>query len=286
MNILGEHLRAECRGLLRLNPKQRVHEIQKDDRIWIDYPKAAMVFDIVEQFCRLPPRAQAPCLVVYGEGGTGKSSIIRQLKRDKGISQKSVFVALNVNPYNFKFNELLADALGVPAGPQTHKNYSTLTAQLAEVIKLRQIKCLVIDELHDALLVTRNEQQRFLSLLKGLSNEPYGLSIVGFGTSLASSALSSDKQMSRRFQQVQLEDWKETEAFRSFLVGLEEQLPLSKPSHLDSEDIVMYLISNTYGRMDDVMKLVRAAACHAITTGLECITIDLLDKAQASPWGY
>jgi hypothetical protein len=287
MSTPSDHLWQECQQLLRLSNEDRICEIQKDYRVWIDYPKAAMVCDIVGQFCRLPSRAQAPCLVAYGEGGTGKSSIIRQLKRDRFISERSVFVALNVNPYGLKYNELLADALGVPTTtPARRGGADSLSVELTEVIKLRSIKCLVIDEFHDALLVARNEQRRFLSLLKGLSNEPFGVSIVAFGVGTASSALASDKQMSRRFQKVHLDDWEESEGFRSFLAGWERQLPLRKPSNLDNEELVTYLLAKTLGRMDDVVQILRAAACYAITSGQECITVELLEKAGASPWGY
>lgn len=287
MSIPGDHLLSSSRALLRLNREERIYKIQDDDRVWIDYEKAAMVCDIVSQFCRLPSRAQAPCLVVYGEGGSGKSSIIRQLKKDNFIRDRSIFIALNVNPYGLKYNELLAGALGVPTA--SHSRSSTadaLSVELAEVIKLRQLKCLVIDELHDALLVGKNEQRRFLSLIKGLSNEPFGLSIVAFGINIASSALSSDQQMSRRFSKIHLDDWHETEAFRSFLAGWEQQLPLKKPSNLDGEELVTYLLANTLGRMDDVAKLLRAAACYAVTTGEERITVKLLAKAKDYLWGY
>lgn len=266
--------------------EKRIYNLQRDGQIWIDFPKATSIIETVQQFCKLPVRAQAPCLIVCGEGGTGKSSIIRQLRNDKNICDSSIFLAMNENPYNLKFNDILADALGVPNILASRRRAGLIKPELLEVIRLRKLRCLIIDELQDGFFCPRTEQLKLLSRLKGLSNEPWGLSISAFGTSLASSALSIDKQMSRRFQRIDLEDWKESEAFRSFLAGLEIQLELKHESHLDSEEIVTYLMSCTLGRMDDVVKLIRAAACYAIATGEERLTVDLLKQAQSAPWLY
>ncbi|MBM0280434.1 TniB family NTP-binding protein [Pseudomonas chlororaphis] len=260
----------------------------QNDKVWVDYPLAAKISDIVNNFCELPRRSQAPCMIVCGEGGTGKTSIINQLKRESRFKEKLIYVALNVNPYGYKFNELIADALGVPCKSTrgVGRKSDSLMVELEEVIRLRNIRGIVIDELHDAMLVPRLEQGKHLSLLKGLSNAPFGLSVVGFGTNSAGNALAADKQLSRRFIKFQLTDWSETEGFRSFLAGLEEMLPLKYSSGLDREEIVGLLLSSTLGRMDDVVKLIRSTACYAIRTGEEKITPELLNKTITSPWGY
>ena len=83
-----------------------------------------------------------------------------------------------------------------------------------------------------------------------------------------------------------LGDWKEDEEFRSFLLELEESLPLRKPSCLYSEEMVSAILSITSGRMDKTVEIIRSAACYAIKTGVESINLDLLKKAVKNPWGY
>ncbi|RPM29678.1 TniB family NTP-binding protein [Pseudomonas aeruginosa] len=282
-----EHLAPNRHALLSLPDEARIHEVQKDN-IYIESPAPMSVIGILRNMLKTSDRVQAPCLIVTGEGGSGKTSIIRQIKADRLMSEQLVFVALNVNPYNLKFGELLADALGVPPGNSVFgkPRKDLLPRELGEVIKLRGIKGLVIDELHDAMLVPRGEQQRNLSILKGLSNSPYCLTVVGFGTSAAKNALTYDYQLSRRFYKVELGDWYESEDFRSFLAGIEFNLPLRLPSGLDGPEIVSLLIEITNGRMDDVIKLIKSAACYAICSGDERITPEGLRQAAASPWGY
>ncbi|WP_051246498.1 TniB family NTP-binding protein [Metapseudomonas resinovorans] len=283
----GAHLTPERRKLLMLSDARRIGEVQ-DDNFYIEYPASSKIIRVIENMLDVPRRTQAPCLMVKGDGGTGKTSIVNQLMKTPSLASRLVFVAMNVNPYSLRFNELIADALGVPsaAGGYGRSRKDLLPKELAEVIKLRNIRGIVIDEFHDAMLVPRPEQLKNLSLIKGLSNQIYGLSVIGFGTKEARNALSFDAQLSRRFYKIDLADWSETESFRSFLAGIEENLPLKKSSNLDGPEITGYLIEKTAGRMDQVVNLLKAAACYAIRTGEEKITIDILNDAVARPWSY
>ncbi|PWY36410.1 TniB family NTP-binding protein [Pseudomonas sp. RW409] len=285
--IDSQHLSSCCRKLLSLSDDRRISEIQ-NDQVWIDYPRSEDVFRIVDNILAVPDRNQAPCLLVYGEGGTGKSSIVRKLHSFKRFSDKLVFVDLTVKADGLKLPELLDRALGIPNGfvrySRSHPNY--LPVELLHMIKLRKIKGIVLDELHDAFLVPRNEQQRNLSLIKGLSNAPYGISVLGFGTKSAHASLKSDGQFYRRFNMVELGDWSDSDDFRSFLLGIEGHIPLKRPSLLDSEEITGFLLERTGGRMDSVVRMIRSAACYAIRSGEEKITVDLMRKAYSNPWGY
>lgn len=283
----GEHLSESCRRLLNSGAKKRIETINSD-KLWIEYPQANKIINSISNILEVNSRIQAPCLLVYGEAGSGKSSIIRQLKINKETRSRLIFVALNQNPQNFNIRELIVDALGIPqgGGRQRATPKSLIPHEIAEVIKIRKIKGIVIDEFNDALLAPKNEQLKNLSLLKGLSGDPYQLSIFGFGTPMARNAISYDPQLSRRFLKSELVDWMETEDFRSFLAGIEENLPLERPSGLYSQEIVRYLLSCTQGRMAGIIELIKSAASYAIKTGQEKITIELLDRARIDPMGY
>lgn len=283
----ADHLLPMRRRLLELNDDLRIEEIHKD-KIFISYPAADKILDIVSNMLNVSDRVQAPCLLVKGAGGSGKTSIINQIKHNKEASGRLVFLALNANPYNLKFGELLSDALGVPSGHSTNARYrkELLPTELGEIIKLRQIKGMVIDELQDAMLVARPEQLKNLSIIKGLTNAPYCLSLIGFGTSAAKSALTVDAQLSRRFHVVELEDWSETENFRSFLAGIEQNLPLKNASNLDGYEITKLLLELTGGRMDEVIKIIKSAASYAVKSGEERVTPSNLEKGLVAPWSY
>lgn len=102
---------------------------------------------------------------------------------------------------------------------------SEIPREIAEVIKLRGFWGVVIDELHDALLRPKHEQRINMSILKKLLSSEYGLKLFCFGTIAAKQALQSNDEFKRRFFEVPLKDWIEDEAFRAFLLEIEESLP-------------------------------------------------------------
>lgn len=280
------HLQEQFRSLLNWSDDRRIAAIQDDYR-WIDYPQSEAVFKTISNMLSVPNRSQAPCLLVYGEGGTGKSSIVSRLKSFPRFRERLIYVDLSIKPGNAKLSKLISEALGAPfEHVKDGRDMRPVPVEIEQIIKLRGIKGIVLDELHDAFWVPRLEQQRNLSLIKGLTNAPNGLSVFGFGTSAANNALKSDAQFYRRFNTIMLQDWSEGDEFRSFVMGLESQLPLMKPSFLDSADLCGFILERTGGRMDAVIRLIRAAACYAIAGGEEAITINTLRKAFADPWGY
>ena len=280
-----EHLLAERHHLLNLTDKMRIAEIYKDD-VWIENPVALKVIGIIENMMNVSSTIQAPCLLVEGEGGTGKTSLIRQLQEHPEWKGSMVHISLAEKPSNLKFKEQIMAVLGLPSSPMSGRSNSNVEPELALVIKLRKIRALCIDELHDSLLVNRLDQRKNLSLLKKLSGHPYNLIIIGFGVAAARHALKSDPQFERRFYQVMLPDWGESTTFRSFLAGIEENLPLKQSSALYSEELMKFILSASSGRMDNVIKLIKSAAAYAITTKLEKITLELLELAADDPWGY
>lgn len=283
----ADHLSESCRKLLKMGDQARIEAINSD-KLWIEYPQAKKIIGSIRNILEISSRIQAPCLLVYGEAGSGKSSIIRQLKNNRETRSSLIFIALNQNPQNLNIRELIVDALGLPQGIGRQRTPSKhlISQEISEVIKLRGIKGIVIDEFNDALLVPKNEQLKNLSLLKGLSGDPYQLSIFGFGTPMSRNAISYDPQLSRRFLKSELKDWMETEDFRSFLAGIEENLPLEKPSAIYNKEIVSYLLSHTQGRMATIIEVIKSAASYAIKTKQERITIELLDRARIDPMGY
>jgi hypothetical protein len=178
-------------------------------------------------------------------------------------------------------------ALGLPLSSGFRsKSSMDIPNEVREVIRLRKIWGAVIDEFHDALLRSKQEQRENMSMLKKLLSAEYGLKLFCFGTVIARNALQSNDEFKRRFHEVELKDWAEDEAFRAFLLEVEEALPLREPSCLYSELMVRSLLAITSGRMDKTLDLLRSAACYAVKLGTEQITPEMLHRAAQNPWGY
>lgn len=280
----GEHVKPAKRHMLEFDIKSRIKIIQQN--LWVDCPQTLLVMRMIKNIVQSPPQIQAPCMLVCGEGGSGKTSLVNHLKSNcKKWDQKIIFMALNENPGNLHFRELLLEAMSIPNSNRNAVK-PTLPTELAEYVKLRNIRALVIDEFHDALLLNRAEQLKNLSAIKGLSGEPYCLSIIGFGTALARNALRYDAQLLRRYHIHDLPKWTESEHFRGFLAAIEENLPLREPSLLYSEEVVKFLLNNSDGIMDNVVKIIKHGAILALSVGEERVTLECMRQSMENPWAF
>jgi type II secretory pathway predicted ATPase ExeA len=277
------HIKEAKRSLALYGIVERIEIINKN--IWVDCPQCSRVERIVKNMLVARAASPAPCLLVCGEGGAGKTSIIRRIYSKHAEADGVVaFASLSENPDNLRFRELLLKALGVPLKAQGGSG--KIPNGLEKYLQLSKIIAVIIDEFHDALLAQVAEQRKNLSLLKTLSGPPYHLSVMGFGTLSAVNALKQDPQLERRFEILKLSPWNEGDEFRSFLASIEENLPLRKPSKLYAQDIVKYLLTNTNGTMDQVLKAIKFGAIHAIKNGEEQITMESMQQGAIRRWDY
>lgn len=283
-----EHVRPDMRKYLSADIDARIRAIQQD--LWVDYNTTETIFRMMNNMADVPNKMNAPALLVVGAGGSGKSAIIKMIPSRVKNSKGLVFISMAESPEVHVKKNLrteLSLALGLPASSSSRsKGGSEIPNEISEVIKLRNIWGVVIDEFHDALLRPKQEQRVNMSILKKMLGPEYGLKLFCFGVASARNAMQSNDEFKRRFHEVMLGDWTEDEAFRAFLLEIEEALPLQKPSNLYSEEIVKTLLSITYGRMDKTVNLIRSAACYAVKLGAEQINSEILHRAAKNPWGY
>lgn len=283
-NNFYSHLRQSLQHYPNLPTQERVMLCLED--VFIDYPAAQSVIETSNYMLKVKRKVQAPCMLVWGSGGFGKTSIIRQLKvHNTEQEEKLIFMSLRQNPNNYNFRELLFDAFGLPI----KRRFSAYDAskEFTLTVARQNIRGIVIDEIHDALTLTPFQQKVNLSLLKNLSGDPYNLSVFAFGIDKASEALRLDPQLERRYMQWPLPMWSLNDDFRAFLAGYERMLPLKMASDMWSEEIAKPLFVLSAGLMDTVAKIIQVCAAEAILSGVEKITPEIIDRAPmlASKFG-
>ncbi|GAB7531265.1 TniB family NTP-binding protein [Pseudomonas sp. 3A(2025)] len=244
---------------------------------------------MINNMAEVRGRITAPCLLVTGEGGTGKTAIISQLphriKKPEGLIYLSMAEDTQIKASK-NLRAELAKAMGIPITGESRTNPSfDLPQEMARVIKLRKLWGVVIDEFHDALLRNKTEQRLNMSMFKRLAGE-YGIGVVAFGNEAASAALNHNNEFKRRFYEFKLKDWSETQDFRSFVYELESLIPLKKPSFLYEEKMLLTILAATNGRVDSVVDLIKKSAAFAIRSGSEAIDSETITKTIANPWSY
>lgn len=85
-----EHLTESARELACSSDDMRLAAIQRDG-FYIDHPQSNSILKMVENVLAVPRRMQAPCMIVTGAPGAGKSSIIQQIRNSKHSLTKLSF---------------------------------------------------------------------------------------------------------------------------------------------------------------------------------------------------
>ena len=138
------------------------------------------------------------------------------------------------------------------------------------------VTLLIIDDLHNLLSGSRNQQRRLLNLLRWLGNE-LQIPLVAAGTIEALHAIHSDDQLANRFEPMALPTWHDGDEYRQLLNALEAVLPLRRPSNLADSALAGKILSAAEGILGEVITIVGRAAVSAVRAGSEAISAELID---------
>ena len=254
---------------------------------FIKYPKAVEILDYMELLISIPKQTRPECMLLYGESGTGKTSIIRQFQKmhppveDPFEDEDTIPVLVVETPFEPKVSMLydrILYEIGVPY--KTTENVVVKENRIEFYVNKLGIKMLILDEFHNILNGSASQQRKVLSAIKSLTNT-LKIPIVLAGTRDALIAVESEDEMKRRFFPKYLPKWKKDRDFALFLKSVEKTLPLKYPSYLwKDERIIDFLLEKGDGILADILKLIRHSAKKAIEDGKERIDYNLLKSIE------
>ena len=102
--------------------------------------------------------------------------------------------------------------------------------------------------------------------------------IVCTGLKESELILTSDPQLSSRFDVIRLKKWELDVNFLALLKSFEKRLPLKKASQLYSKEKATLLHLISQGNIGDLHKLLIECATDAIKNDIEEITIEIIKK--------
>jgi hypothetical protein len=227
-----------------------------------------------------------PNLLLVGPTNNGKTMIVEKFRRahppisaqdtaDSVASIPVIRVQMPSGPDERRFFGAILDALGM----EPWRNDKVAARQDSAVRLMRQtgVQLLVIDELHNVLSGAPMQQRRLLNLLRWLGNE-LQIPLVGVGTAEALRAIRSDDQLVNRFEPIPLPIWTEDDEYLRLLSTLEAVLPLRKPSGLARPALATKIFALSEGILGEIVAIVTRAAAHAVLTGAEAITSNLIEE--------
>ncbi|WP_394005081.1 TniB family NTP-binding protein [Luteimonas sp. WGS1318] len=213
--------------------------------------------------------------------GMGKSRILRHYagqnlpnsRDDRGILRKSV-VLCEIPEAGDLTSVRYAIIKGCLPGIGQRTSFRTVDVEEA----LAAVGCtqLLLDEFGNVLNSGRSAQQRSLALVRHLVN--IGITVGIATTERLRTAISTDESLNSRFKVARITEWGEDEQFRSFLAGVERQLPFKYPSRLHSESFVSWFSGHKVSSTAKILNVIKDASCRAIRRGADNLHIDDLKE--------
>ena len=261
----------------------RIRRIRTDR--WIGYARAEAALAAIEDLLSFPKRTRMPNLLLVGPTNNGKTMIIEKFRRshvpgdteaarESAVRMPILKVQMPPAPDERRFFSAVLQAFGAP--DRTNDRLATKQELAVRMLRATDVRMLVIDEVHNVLSGSRDQQRRFLNLLRWLGNE-LQIPIVAVGTAEGLRAVQSDDQLVNRFTPFALPPWTIGPEFTRLLNTLEAVLPLRRPSSLGDPSMAQRLLAASDGILGEVVTIVTRAAVLAITSGTEAITVEMLD---------
>ncbi|MEN5301055.1 TniB family NTP-binding protein [Pseudomonas sp. TWI628] len=280
-----EHIHESRRFAMELSDQERMDFIRKDVIISTEHLRNVKL--IAYNMIHIPRGCmEAPCLVVTAGSNYGKSTICNEIRGlNEEWCRKIRYVNFVRDTKNVRVRPRPGEKLMIALGLDPGKTGLDI-GMVMEYCLANDVRAIFMDEFQDSILQLSNQEQlAFLSMLRGMCGPPTYMSFFVFGVGEALNALQFDPQYVRRFEKYEVTPWKQIDSeYLNFLDTWESIMPLAMPSRLSSAELSSAIYKKTEGVVGRICDLLKAAAAYAISSGIEKITIEVLERADKSKW--
>lgn len=285
MQNLYPHLNEECQEIVHLSNQERIHHLHKE--IIIEYPKIKEIHRLLKQIMDRPKKTRTQNLLITGESNIGKTSVVASFEKIHSsytledeqkmtIIVRPVILALASDSADVKDLYIsVLESFWTPFNPAD--SLTKLRHHMFHLLQECNVKMLIIDEIHHFLRGTPKQQRNVMDALKNIGNKLM-IPIVCVGLKEASLILTSDPQLSSRFDSIKLTKWELDKNFRGLLQAFEKRIPLKKASNLAEREKATLLFTISQGNLGNLHRLLTECATFAIENGVEEITIDIINQ--------
>lgn len=277
-----EHLNETARAALDLSDDARIEHINSEH--WIGYTRAKHILNKMEYLLNFPKKHRMPNLLIVGDTNNGKTMIVNRFQEqhkaldnenEDAITLPVFVIQAPAVPDEARFYDEMLVKLAAPF--KFSEKPSKKQFQVIHILEQTSTRMLVVDEIHNIIAGNLSRQRAFLNVLKNFCND-LQIPLVGVGTEEAFNAISTDPQLSNRFEPVTLPRWIMDEEYLRLLASFERMLPLKNPSKLVERPLAEKLLIMSEGIIGELSSVLSNAAIAAINNKQERITLKTLES--------
>jgi len=281
------------------NDRKKYKTMPIEDRIrlvedlYIHFPRNAAALKAIRE-CHNHANAanEAEGVLIQGETGAGKTTIIRLYARDhqrRLTEDGSIVPVLCASvPVPATCKSLATALLAAIGDPAADKGTQiSQTFRLKQYFQACKVELLILDEFQHFQDRDSKKILKTVSDWLKLLMDHTGVPIVLAGLPYSHTILDEigNEQLQRRFAtRVDLEPFgyetsAENQDFRRFLNAIDDKLPLADKSNLADPAMAFCIHEATSGVVAHVMKLIRRATVIALESNCEALTFETLSSA-------
>lgn len=230
---------------------------------------------------------KAKGLLIRGPTGTGKSTMIKKLMKDRqqnavdGDEFKTIYMELPSKPTTKSMGETFLETLGDPFARKHGHSAEFKLLRIIGLLKSLRTELLVFDEVQHIVEHQRNTHEAS-NWIKSLMNNT-GLAIILLGMRNTQTILNNDQQLRRRFSAtIDFDRFKVLKTssidFFTLLKTLEGTINVNSVS-FTTNDMIQRFYYASYGLIDYLIKIIDWATYLVIQKKLEGITLEVLSEA-------
>lgn len=182
---------------------------------------------------------------IMGEGGVGKTEIVRQYKtkfpnridvENDGTQVDVTAVVYTKLPYPFTFKEFFRKILGGLGAviPKGDPPVGQLKTRVEHLLKMQKVELVILDELNFISKTPRIQDEEGMELLKALAD--VGVCLACVGTPIINKMRTADPQYISRFEALTVNAFRFDDRFSDFLSKVEDFISPPYPIGLGSMD--------------------------------------------------
>ena len=259
---------------------------------WIDFAEARRAVDTLVDLAHDQPDERPPCVILVGQSGMGKTSILREAQRQilsdfpepYGWNDARYAPVLRTvipsSPTSLKINLTLLWKQGWPLTRSIHR---VADLKVVELLGRQATRLVAIDNVHAILTAGGKARRDTLDAFRFLMSEG-NVPMVVAGLDIAADIFSEDVELAYRSIVLRLPLWPPGEPSQRLILVLAQGMQLLEPERFADADWAEFIWRHSHGVTGNFKRLLHWAHKIAKRTGRQRVEFaDLRAAADLLP---